>query len=39
MPTENKDHTSYMGVLEDKATYAQFFRDIVNRVTSLPVVE
>ena len=39
MPQEYKDHTSYMGVLEDKEVYAQFFRDIADRVTDLPVIE
>ena len=39
MPTENKDHTSYMGVLEKPEVYKQFFIDLVDRITDLPVIE
>ncbi len=39
MPQEWKDHTSYMGVLEDKKEYADFFLEIADRVTDLPVIE
>lgn len=39
MPQEYKDHTSYMGVLEKKEDYANFFLEIADRVTDLPVIE
>ncbi|MBO4383647.1 MAG: hypothetical protein J5847_06100 [Clostridia bacterium] len=39
MPEEYKDHTSYMGVLEPKDVYANFFLEIADRVTDLPVIE
>lgn len=39
MPQEYKDHTSYMGVLETKEDYANFFLEIADRVTDLPVIE
>ena len=39
MPEEYKDHTSYMGVLETKEDYANFFLEIADRVTDLPVIE
>ena len=39
MPIENKDHTSYMGVLESPEVYASFMREIAERATSLPVIE
>ena len=39
MPQEYKDHTSYMGVLEDKEVYKNFFLEIADRVTDLPVIE
>ena len=39
MPQEWKDHTPYMGVLETKEDYANFFLEIADRVTDLPVIE
>lgn len=39
MPLEWKDHTSYMGILEDEETYKNFFVEIADRVTDLPVIE
>jgi triacylglycerol lipase len=39
MPQEYKDHTSYMGVLETKEDYKNFFLEIADRVTDLPVIE
>lgn len=39
MPQEYKDHTSYMGILETKEDYANFFLEIADRVTDLPVIE
>ncbi len=39
MPQEWKDHTSYMGVLESKEDYANFFLEIADRITDLPVIE
>ncbi len=39
MPQEYKDHTSFMGVLETKEDYANFFLEIAGRVTDLPVIE
>lgn len=39
MPEEWKDHTSYMGVLETKEDYKNFFLEIADRVTDLPVIE
>ena len=39
MPEEYKDHTSYMGVLESKEDYANFFLEIADRITDLPVIE
>ena len=39
MPQEWKDHTSYMGVLEKKEDYANFFLDLADRITDLPVIE
>ncbi|MBR6512819.1 MAG: hypothetical protein IKT24_05080 [Clostridia bacterium] len=39
MPVEWKDHTSYMGVGETDEGFNQFFKDILNRVSDLPVIE
>lgn len=39
MPTEWKDHTSYMGVLEKKDVFKQFWIDIADRVSDLPVID
>ncbi len=39
MPLERKDHTSYMGVLEDKETYAAFMKSLAAQVTDLKPVE
>ncbi len=39
MPLEWKDHTSYMGVGETAEDYDKFFKDIVERVTTLPVID
>lgn len=38
MPEEWKDHTSYMGVGETKEDYNNFFLEITERVTDLPVI-
>lgn len=39
MPLEWKDHTSYMGIGEDPETFNNFFVEIADRVTDLPVIE
>lgn len=38
MPIEWKDHTSYMGIGETDAGYNQFFKDMLDRITDLPVI-
>ncbi len=38
MPQEWKDHTSYMGVGENHEVYQNFFKEIVNRCSSLPTI-
>ena len=39
MPVEWKDHTSYMGVGETDKGYENYFKEIVDRITDLPVIE
>ncbi|MDO5448970.1 MAG: hypothetical protein Q4F70_05120 [Clostridia bacterium] len=39
MPVEWKDHTSYMGVGEKHDVFQNYFKEMVGRVTDLPVIE
>lgn len=38
MPTEDKDHVSYMGIGEKEQTYNDFFTEIAERICSLPTI-
>lgn len=38
MPTEDKDHVSYMGIGEKEQIYNEFFTKIAERICSLPTI-
>lgn len=38
MPLEWKDHTSYMGVGEDPKVFANYFKEMADRLSDLPVI-
>ena len=39
MPIEDKDHMSYMGLLESRADYAIFLYDLLRRIDNLPSID